>query len=632
VIAGGLAPGVTPAVAPRYPAIRRRAPGWLAVAVLAVLVAVPAAARATPTETFAAGIEALIADAGKRPDAERLHRLFQLSRDYVLQEFPEYATYVGVRGHNDRWTDQSFEAIARRKAAQELPAKALASIDRGALSPADRLNYDLFRRRVEERLEGRRFPWELMPINQLGGIQQSVPQMLGEQMPTAGEADYEAILSRLRATPALVDQTIALMKEGLRRGITPPKITVRGIPAQTAALLVEDPAKSPFLAAFRSMPAAIAADRSAALRADAAKVLSAQVVPAYRRLRDFLANEYVPHCRESLAATALPDGQAWYAYQVASATTTRLTPKQIHEIGLEEVKTIRAEMDRVMRATGFGRDLPAFFAFLQSDPRFFYSRPEDLLAGYREIAKRADPEVIKLFGRLPRLPYGVIAMPEHTAASRTAGAYDGGSLAAGRPGYFYANLSAVNTRAKWEMEALVLHEAVPGHHLQIALAQEQTDLPDFRRYGGYDAFSEGWGLYAETLGYDMGFYKDPYAHFGALNYQMWRAIRLVVDTGIHSFGWSRQQAIDYFRANAAKSEREIAVEVDRYVVSPGQALAYKIGQRKFLELRERASRQFGARFDLRQFHDAVLADGALPLDVLDARIDEWIAQRRSATP
>jgi uncharacterized protein (DUF885 family) len=377
------------------------------------------------------------------------------------------------------------------------------------------------------------------------------------------------------------------------------------------------------------MPAAIAADRREALKADAAKALAAQVLPAFRRLHDFLATEYVPHCRDSIAATALPDGQAWYAYSVRASTTTRLTPKQIHEIGLEEVKTIRAEMELVMRAAGFDRDLAAFFAFLRSDPRFFYSRPEELLAGYREIAKRADPEVIRLFGRLPRLPYGVIAMPERSAASKTAGAYEGGSLAAGRPGYFYANLSAVNTRPKWEMEALVLHEAVPGHHLQIALAQEQADLPDFRRHGGYDAFTEGWGLYAETLGYDMGFYKDPYAHFGALNYQMWRAIRLVIDTGIHAFGWSRQQAIDYFKANSAKSEREIAVEVDRYVVSPGQALSYKIGQRKFLELRARATRELGAAFDLRLFHDAVLADGSLPLDMLDARIDAWIAQRKA---
>ena len=601
---------------------------WIG-AVLFVLFSAPVSAIATPSESLAAGIAALIGDAGTSPDAERLHRLFQLHTDYVLQEFPEFATYVGVRGQNGRWTDYSPEAIAGRKAALGLPAKALASIDRAALSAADRLNYDLFRRRVEERLAGRRFPWELMPLNQLGGIQQSVPQMLGEQMPTSTEADYEAIVSRLRGTPTMVDQTIALMREGLRRRITPPKVTMRDVPAQAAAILMEDPAKSPFLAAFRSMPAAIPADRRDALKADAAKVLSAEVVPAFRRLRDFLATEYVPHCRDSLAATALPDGQAWYAYSVFASTTTRLTPKQIHEIGLEEVKKIRAEMEQVMRSTGFGKDLAAFFAFLRSDPRFFYSRPEDLLVGYREIAKRADPEVIKLFGRLPRLPYGVIAMPDHTAASRTAGAYEGGSLASGRPGYFYANLSAVNIRPKWEMEALVLHETVPGHHLQIALAQEQTDLPDFRRHGGYDAFSEGWGLYAETLGYDMGFYKDPYAHFGALNYQMWRAIRLVVDTGIHAFGWSRQQAIDYFKANSAKSEREIAVEVDRYVVSPGQALSYKIGQRKFLELRERAARDLGARFDLRLFHDAVLADGALPLDVLEARIDEWIAQRKA---
>jgi len=599
-------------------------------AMVAALLWAPVAAVAAPADVLAAGIETLIADAGKSSDAERLHRLFQLQNDYALHEFPEYATYVGVRGQNDRWTDYSPEAIARRKAALELPVKALASIDRAALGPEDRLNYDLFRRGIEQWREGRRFPAELLPLNQLGGIQQSIPSMLGEQMPTGTEADYGAILSRLRAVPGLVDQTIALMKEGLRRRITPPKVTMRDVPAQTGALLVDDPARSPLLAAFRSMPSTIPPDRRDALKADAAQTLSTQVVPAFRRLRDFLATEYAPQCRDSIAMTALPDGPAWYAYTVKSSTTTRLAPKQIHEIGLEEVKTIRAEMERVMRSTGFDRNLSAFFAFLASDPRFFYSSPDDLLEGYRAIAKRADPEVIKLFGRLPRLPYGVTAMPEHTAASRTSGSYEGGSLAAGRPGYFYANLSAVNTRPKWEMEALVLHEAVPGHHLQIALAQERTDLPEFRRYADYNAFSEGWGLYAETLGYEMGFYKDPYTHFGALNYQMWRAVRLVVDTGIHALGWSRQQAIDYFKANSAKSEREIAVEIDRYIVAPGQALSYKIGQRKFLELRARAARELGARFDLRRFHDAVLAEGALPLDVLETRIDDWIAQQRKA--
>ena len=583
-----------------------------------------------PSDIFKAGVESVIAEAGKAPERARLHRLFQLHWDYVLQEFPEFATEVGVAGQNDRWTDKSAAAIARRKANLELPVKALASIDRTKLAPEDALNYDLFKRQAEAQIEGRRFPWELMPLTQLYGLHHGVPQMLSEQMPSRTAADYEAILSRLRGTPVLIDQTIALMKEGLRRGVTPPKITLRNVVGQADALLVDDPVKSPLLGAFQRMPETIPADRREAFKGEAAKLLKEQALPAFRRLRDFLASEYVPGCRESLATGALPDGQAWYAYQVAQSTTTRLTPKQIHEIGLEEVKRIRAEMEGLMRSTGFARDLPAFFEFLRTDPRFFFARPEELLAGYREIAKRADPEVIKLFGRMPRLPYGVIPMPAHNAASRSAGAYDAGSLAAGRPGYFAANLSAVETRPKWEMEALVLHEAVPGHHLQIALAQEQPDLPSFRKHGGYDAYGEGWALYAETLGHDMGFYKDPYSHFGALNYQMWRAVRLVVDTGIHAFGWSRQQAIDYFKASSAKPEREIVVEIDRYIVSPGQALAYKIGQRKFLELRERARKELGARFDIRAFHDAVLAEGSLPLDVLEARIDAWIAQRKAS--
>ena len=598
------------------------------VAVFAVLLGSPDVSTAA-SDTYKAGVERLIAEARKTPERARLNRLFELSWDYLMEEYPEWATEVGISAYNGRWTDRSAAAITRRKADLELPAKALASIDRAKLAPEDALNYDLFKRRIDVELDGRRFPWELLPLSQLYGIQQSVPQILSELMPTRSAADYEAILSRLRATPTLVDQTIAGMREGLRRGITPPKITLGGVVAQAEAMLVDDPATNPLLGAFRKMPQTIPADRREALKADAAKALAAEALPAFRRLRDFLANDYVPNCRESLATSALPDGRDWYAYRVAHSTTTRLTPEQIHEIGLEEVKQIRTEMERLMRATGFAGDLPTFFDFLRTDPRFFYSRPEDLLAGYREIAKRADPEAIKLFGRMPRLPYGVRAMPAYGAAAQSAGAYDSGSLASGRPGYFAANLSAVETRPKWEMEALVLHEAVPGHHMQIALAQE-LDLPKFRRYGGYVAFVEGWGLYAETLGQEMGFYTDPYSRFGALNYQMWRAVRLVVDTGIHALGWRRQQAIDYFKANAAKPEREIAVEIDRYIVSPGQALAYKIGQRKFLELRDRATNALGERFDIRAFHDALLAEGALPLDVLDARIDAWIAQKKTS--
>jgi uncharacterized protein (DUF885 family) len=608
---------------------RLRALGLCALSAGVMFLSAPDRSRATPSDSLKAGVAGLIADRGKAPEGKRLHRLFQLHSEYLIHEFPEYATYVGARGQNGRWTDRSAAAIARRKTDLEWPAKALATIDRRKLSPGDRLNYDLFRRQVEEHLEGRRFLWELMPVSQLGGIHLDVPAMLSQQMPARTEADYEDILRRLRGTPTLVEQTIGLMKEGLRRGITPPKITLRAVPAQAAAILVEDAAESPFLGAFHAMPGTIPADKRAALQADAARLLTEQVLPAFRSLREFLATEYIPNCRESLAATGLPDGPAWYAYLVRLATTTRLPPKEIHDIGLAEVKQIRAEMERVMRATGFDKDLPAFFEFLQTDPRFFFSRPEDLLAGYRDIAKRADPEVIKLFRTLPRLPYGVVPAPAYAAASRSAGYYDGGSLEAGRPGYFLANLSAVNTRPKWEMEALVLHEAVPGHHLQIALVQERSDLPEFRKHGSYEAYVEGWGLYAETLGHEMGFYTDPYSHFGALNFRMWRAVRLVVDTGIHAFGWSRQDAIDFFRANSAKSQGEIAVEVDRYIARPGQALAYTIGLRKFLELRELARRELGPTFDLRAFHDAVLADGALPLDVLEARTDQWIARHKA---
>lgn len=577
-----------------------------------------------------AGIESLVAEAGKTPESARLHRLLQLHWDYLLQEFPEFATEVGADGQNDRWTDRSAAAVVRRKADLDLPLKALVTIDRTKLAPEDALNYDLFKRQAEAELEGRRFPSELLPLTQLYGIHHNVPRILREQMPARTVGDYEAMLSRLRRTALLIDQTIGAMREGLRRGVTPPKITLRNVVAQIDEILVEDPMKSPLLGAFRRIPETFAADRREALKVQAARLLTEQALPAFRRLRDFLANEYVPSCRDSLSLAALPDGPEWYAYLVAQSTTTRVTPKQIHEIGREEVKQIRGEMERLMRATGFAGDLSAFFEFLRTDPRFFFSRPEDLLAGYREIAKRADPEVIRLFGRVPRLPYGVVPMPAHNAASRSAGAYESGSLLAGRPGYFLANLSAVETRPRWEMEALVLHEAVPGHHLQTALAQEQTDLPSFRRHGGYEAYGEGWALYAETLGHDMGFYQDPYSRFGALNYQMWRAVRLVVDTGMHAFGWSRQQAIDYFKANSAKTAREIVVEVDRYIVSPGQALAYKIGQRKFLELRERARKELGARFDIRAFHDAVLAEGALPLDVLEAQIDAWIARNKTS--
>jgi uncharacterized protein (DUF885 family) len=320
----------------------------------------------------------------------------------------------------------------------------------------------------------------------------------------------------------------------------------------------------------------------------------------------------------------LPDGRAWYAFNARVNASTSLNPRQIHELGLSEVKRIRAEMDKVIAQTGFKGSFGEFLDFMRKDPRFFYTDAADLLRGYRDICKRADPELARLFGKLPRLTYGVLPVPTYAEKSQTTGYYQAGSLEAGRPGYFFANTYALDTRPKWEMEALTLHEAVPGHHLQIALTQEMENVPEFRRHGGYTAFGEGWGLYAESLGTEMGFYKDPYMNFGRLVYEMWRAIRLVVDTGMHDMGWTRQQAIGYFLANASKNEHDVTVEVDRYIVWPGQALAYKIGELKIKELRAYATKELGEKWDVRAFHDQLLRQGALPLDLLEKRTKNWV--------
>ncbi|HET9212856.1 MAG TPA: DUF885 domain-containing protein, partial [Thermoanaerobaculia bacterium] len=312
------------------------------------------------------------------------------------------------------------------------------------------------------------------------------------------------------------------------------------------------------------------------------------------------------------------------------STTTTLTPEQIHQIGLAEVKRIRKEMDALIASTGFKGSFEDFCKFLRTDPRFFYDKPEDLLMGYRDIAKRIDPELIRLFGRLPRLPYGVIPVPSYSEKSQTTAYYEDGSLAAGRPGEFYANTYDLKSRPKWEMEALTAHEAVPGHHLQLSLAQELEGVPEWRKHDDYTAFVEGWGLYAESLGEEIGLYKDPYSRFGQLTYEMWRAIRLVVDTGMHTMGWTRQQAIDYFKANSAKAEHDIEVEVDRYIVWPAQALAYKIGELKLKELRAYAQKELGPGFDVRAFHDHVLGNGAVPLDLLEKNVRAWVAEAKTA--
>jgi uncharacterized protein (DUF885 family) len=562
------------------------------------------------------------------PDSVRLHELFARDWAYTMREYPEFATSVGYPGQNARWTDYSLEAIARRKRELNDPLTALRAIDRAQLAPADQISYDLFQRNLTDAIEESRFPGELMPITQLNGVQQDVPSTIA-QMPAGSVSEYEDILARLRAVPVLVNQTLVLLQRGLQSGITPPRIPLREIPAQAQNLVVDDPLSSPLLDAFRQFPREIPEADAQRLRDAAVAAYRDSVAPAFRKLSAFLRQTYLPGARTTTGMRDLPNGGAWYQARARASTTTTLTPAQIHAIGLAEVKRIRGAMDSVIAASGFKGSFGDFVQFLRTDPRFYWTSADDLMRGSRELMKRIDPELVKLFGTLPRLPYGVSPVPSYAERSQTTAYYQPGSPLAHRAGTYFVNTYNLPARPKWEMEALSLHEAVPGHHLQIALAQELEGVPEFRRFGGYTAFVEGWGLYSESLGGELGLYQDPYSKFGQLTYEMWRAVRLVIDTGIHTMGWSREQAIDYFKANAAKTEHDITVEVDRYIVWPGQALAYKIGELKIKELRAYAATRLGDKFDIRAFHDQVLGAGAVPLDVLEARIHAWVATVQS---
>ena len=560
-------------------------------------------------------------------DAERYSEIVAMTYEYTMLSYPEFATFLGDPRGQDRWTDDSLETVRQREQDAIMLLAALENIDRLALPDSDRVNYDLLYDSQKLDIEGQQFPGEFMPINQMGGVQQNIAQMMAITQPKNAQ-DYANMIARLEKAPQVIDQTIAWMRLGMEAGVTPPAVTLRDVPQQIRNQLVDEADQSPMLGAFQKFPASVDSLQQASLKKQAETVFSDQVTPALEKLLAFVENEYLPAARETIAMRDLPNGAAWYAYNVKQRTTTDLTPEQIHEIGLSEVKRIRGEMEKVIASTDFEGSFEEFLVFLRTDPQFYHETSEGLLREYRDIAKRADPELMKVFGKLPRTPYGIVPVPAYAEKSQTTAYYQRGSVDAGRPGNFFANTYALDTRPRWEMEALTLHEAVPGHHLQLALQDELEDMPWFRRVGGYTAFSEGWGLYSESLGEEMGFYKDPYSKFGQLTYEMWRAIRLVVDTGMHQLGWSRQQAIDYFMANAGKQEHDVIVEIDRYIVWPGQALAYKIGELKIKELRAYATDELGEDFDIRAFHDEVLGKGALPLSVLDANIKTWVQEQK----
>jgi len=573
-------------------------------------------------------------------EATKNFRAF-LAQDWKrwMEDYPEMATGVGYPGQNRRWTDDSPAGVAARESHLRESLDSLKKIERASLSPNEQLNYDLYDELLETTTEGLKYgddpmPFRgvipgnrWMPINQMGGVQDAAD--LFALMPHEKVTEYEDILARLESLSTPVEQTVAWMQEGLKRGYTPPKITMRDLPKQLADLIPTDPMKSPLLAPFREFPPSIGDADRVKLTERATNIYTSRVAPAFAKLRDYLVTTYIPACRDNIAASALPDGAAAYAFHIRWQTTTKLTPQQIHDLGLAEVKRIRAEMDKVIQSTGFKGSFHEFTEFLRTDPQFYFDKPDELVNAYRVIAKQIDPELAHEFGKLPRLPYGVTPIPDFKAPSQTTAYYQPGSPEAGRPGYYFVNTYNLHARPKWEMEALSLHESVPGHHLQISLAQEQENVPEFRKHIGYSAFVEGWALYCEGLGEALGLYKDPYSKFGQLTYEMWRAVRLVVDTGMHSMGWTRQQAIDFFHENTGKTDQDITVEVDRYIVWPGQALAYKLGQLKIRELRARAEKELGPRFDVRAFHDAVLEQGAVPLSFLETHMDGWIAAQKA---
>ncbi|MCC5612091.1 DUF885 domain-containing protein [Nostoc sp. CHAB 5834] len=574
-------------------------------------------------QTIQSSLAALTKNTNGLEETDRITRLAGLYRDYRIVTYPELATFTGKAKDNSTWTDFSGPAIEQRKKDRLLFLIAIRSIHSATLSAADQLNYSLLKYELELEKEGEAFESELMPINQMTGYHQRVMQVANATSFTS-KKDVDDFVSRLQKIPALVDQLILLMDEGIKKNITQPKTTLMGVPEQIQNIIGNDSARSPLLKGLTDYLAKQSNPQKAFSTGRAQQVMSEHVTPALSKLKSYMEQTYIPKARQTIALKDLPNGANWYNYNIKVQTTTALTYQQIHETGLSEVKRIRRSMDSLIVTTGFKGSFNEFITFLRTDDQFYYDTPAQLLDGYRIIAKKIDGELPKYFGKLPRLPYGVIAVPAYEEKSQTTAYYIMGSSEAGRAGYFYANTYALKSRPKWEMEALTIHEAVPGHHLQFALAEELENVPEFRKYSRYNSFIEGWGLYSESLGVEMGFYKDPYSKFGQLTYEMWRAVRLVVDTGIHGMGWTRQQSIDYFKANAAKTEHDITVEVDRYIGWPGQALSYKMGELKLKELRARAEKKLGNKFDIRKFHDVVLANGAVPLNILEVQVNEWI--------
>jgi uncharacterized protein (DUF885 family) len=560
---------------------------------------------------------------------EALHQLFHDEWEHRLQFDPLFATATGDARYNDRLPRTREVDYAAYLCALGEFRRRLDGIPRQALPPDEQLNYAIWQRLIDNEIREMELGGYRLPLSKMWGFHLAFADCY-LNMPFDTAEDYDKYIARLNAFSQYVQDQIELMREALRRGFVPPRATLEGVDEAMRAQLVSDPVDSVLYQPFQSFPAALGEAERARLQAEGQAAIQAAVLPGYQAGLAFLLAEYLPAARESIAAAELPAGLEFYTHRIRYFTSLELTPQEVHQTGLEEVARIRAEMEALQHKLGFSGSFRQFIEFLRCDPRFYVQTPAQLLEKTALVLKRMDGELPRLFKTLPRLPYGIRPIPDYSAPGNTAAYYFPAPGDGSRAGVYYVNTYDLPSRPLYEIEALSLHEAVPGHHLQIALQQELSNLPLFRRHNGFTSFVEGWALYAERLGMEVGFYHDPYSDFGRLSYEMWRACRLVVDTGMHALGWSRQQAIEYMLDNTSSTLLNITNEVDRYIAWPGQALAYKIGELKIRALRRQAETALGSKFDLRRFHDVLLLQGAVPLDVLEAMVQEYISAVKSA--
>jgi uncharacterized protein (DUF885 family) len=573
-----------------------------------------------------------VAEATQPAKAERLNALYDQYWEELLQLNPIQATFQGDPRYNDQLPDfYSKEYRDKSRAFTQRWLETIESVGSEGLGGQDLLSYQIFVRDAKNSLESDKYPGWMMPVNQMGSLPTLAVQFgsgTGAQ-PFKTVKDYENWLARAGRLPLLMDTSISNMREGMKAGVVQPRALMVKVVPQLDALIKDKPEETLFWGPIQNMPKEFSEADRTRLIAAYRDLIANQLMPAYRELRTFIQNEYLPATRETYGLDKLPNGEDWYAFNARMSTTTDMTPEQIHQLGLDEVARIHGEIRKIMEQVGFKGSLQDFFKFMQTDPRFSFKSEEHLLEHYRALEDRINAKVPEQFSLIPKAPFEIRAVEPYRAKSAAGGSYMSPSEDGTRPGIFYVNTYDLPTRKTWDAEDLYLHEAIPGHHFQIALQQELTNLPKFRRFGGETAFAEGWGLYAESLGKDLGVYTDPYNYFGYLQNELWRAIRLVTDTGLHSKDWTREQVIEYMLENSAESETQATAEAERYIAWPGQALAYKIGELKIQELRDRAEEALGDKFDVRAFHAEVLKDGAVPLEILEGKIDRWIAEQRA---